>query len=231
MKVLLAEDDATTAETVTRFLTGNKLNVSSTSFGEEAISLARHFDFDLILLDLCLPDGNGHDVIRQLRAAAIDTPVLVISGADDLNSRVSSLKYGADDFMTKPVKCEELLARIYAIIRRSKGFSGSDIRVGDITLKLGDRSIEAKGRRVYFTNTEYNILEILLLKNGRVVKKNTILENLYTGPDYPGDKILDAYIYRLRKKIREVTNCNDYITTIRGEGFMISSPPGYTECA
>ncbi|AHD01162.1 response regulator transcription factor [Leisingera methylohalidivorans] len=231
MKILLAEDDAATAETVTRFLTRENLNVSSTSFGEDAISLARHFDFDLILLDLRLPDRHGHDVIRDLRAAAIDTPVLVISGSDDLNSRVNSLKYGADDFMVKPVKYDELLARIFAIIRRSKGFSDSDIRAGDITLKLGKKFIEAKGRRIDLTNTEYNILELLLLQKGRVVLKNTILENLYTGPDYPGDKILDAYIYRLRKKIREATNCNDYIVTIRGEGFMICSPPGHRECA
>ncbi|MBY6059513.1 response regulator transcription factor [Leisingera daeponensis] len=231
MKILLAEDDATTAETVTRFLAQENFNVSSTSFGDETISLARHFDFDLILLDLHLPDQHGHDVIRKLRAAAIDTPVLVISGADDLKSRVNSLKYGADDFMTKPVKCEELLARVFAIVRRSKGFSESDIRAGDITLKLGKRSIEAKGRRIDLTNTEYNLLELLLLQKGRVVLKNTILENLYAGPDYPGDKILDAYIYRLRKKIREATNCNDYIVTIRGEGFMFSSRPGDRKCA
>lgn len=221
MRVLLLEGSTSTAQSLTRFLESKHLNVTLSGFGDEIISLALYFDFDLILLDLPLPDPRGIKLVRRLRAAAIETPILVVSGSDDLNSRVDSLRCGADDIMIKPINCDELLARIYAIVRRSKGHSKSDISAGEITLKLSNRTIEAKGKALHLTSTEYSILEMLILQRGHTVTKDTLMDNLYIDPDRPQEKILDTYIYRLRKKIRQATHSDGYIQTVRGQGYMI----------
>lgn len=223
MKILFFQGSVDSSRNLARFLETEHLHVTSTNLGEETISLALHFDFDLILLDLSLPSSHSIDLIRDLRAAAIETPTLVVSGSNDLDSRVDSLRCGADDFMIKPINCRELMARIYAIVRRSKGYSDSDIRAGEITLKLGKRTIEAKGKTLHLTNTEYNILELLILQRGHTVTKDTLMDNLYIDPDRPQEKILDTYIYRIRKKIHQATRCNEYIETVRGRGFKMKS--------
>lgn len=142
MRILLVEDDATTSKSIEMLLSHASLNVYTTDLGEEAIDLAKLYDFDLILLDLKLPDMSGHEVLRQLRLARIDTPTLILSGDDNTDSKIRGLGSGADDYLIKPFHREELVARIHAIIRRSKGHSQSIIETGKIALNL-----DAKNRR------------------------------------------------------------------------------------
>ena len=141
MRVLLVEDDPTTAKSIELMLTHANLNVYTTDLGEEGIDLAKLYDYDLILLDLNLPDMNGHEVLRQLRLSRIDTPILILTGDDGTESKLKSFGFGADDYLTKPFHREELLARIHAIIRRSKGHAQSIIRTGQIAVNLDAKTV------------------------------------------------------------------------------------------
>ena len=132
MRILLVEDDPTTARSIELMLNHANLNVYCTDMGEEGIDLAKLYDYDLILLDLNLPDMNGHEVLRQLRMARISTPILILSGSDDTDSKIKGFGFGADDYMTKPFHRDELIARIHAIVRRSKGHSQPVIPTGKL---------------------------------------------------------------------------------------------------
>ncbi|MGR3759653.1 response regulator transcription factor [Roseobacteraceae bacterium NS-SX3] len=226
MKILLIEDDAGTRQTMERLLAAENLTVLSTDSGAEAVSLARYFDYDVILLDLGLPDLHGHDVLHRLRAAGVSTPVMIMSGAEDTGSKVTSFHHGADDYLTKPFQVRELVARIHAVVRRSKGFSQSTIRTGRMAFHLGAKAVEVDGKSLPLTNKEYQVLELLSLRKGKVVAKETLLNHLYGGPDIPDLKIIDVFIYKLRKKLRNATGGGDYITTVRGRGYVLNAAAG-----
>jgi two-component system cell cycle response regulator CtrA len=150
MRVLLVEDDPNTAKSIEMMLTHANLNVYCTDMGEEGIDLAKLYDYDLILLDLNLPDMTGHEVLRQLRLARITTPILILSGTDDTESKIRGFGFGADDYLTKPFHREELIARIHAIIRRSKGHSQSIIRTGKIACEPGCKNCRGRwGNRAF----------------------------------------------------------------------------------
>ena len=166
MRILLVEDDPTTSRSIELMLTHANLNVYCTDLGEEGIDLAKLYDYDLILLDLNLPDMNGHEVLRQLRLARVETPILILSGADDTENKLKGFGFGADDYMTKPFHREELVARIHAIIRRSKGHAQSVIRTGKITVNLDAKTVDVDGKPVHLTGKEYQMLELLSLAQG-----------------------------------------------------------------
>lgn len=147
MRVLLVEDDPSTAKSIELMLSHANLNVYTTDLGEEGIDLAKLYDYDLILLDLNLPDMNGHEVLRQLRMSRIDTPILILSGEDGTESKIKGFGFGADDYMTKPFHREELVARIHAIIRRSKGHAQSIIKTGAISVNLDAKTVDVRGTR------------------------------------------------------------------------------------
>ncbi|MCB1328344.1 MAG: response regulator, partial [Maritimibacter sp.] len=151
MRILLVEDDPTTSRSIELMLTHANLNVYSTDLGEEGVDLAKLYDYDLILLDLGLPDMNGHEVLRQLRMARIDTPILILTGSDDTEDKLKGFGFGADDYMTKPFHREELVARIHAIIRRSKGHAQSVIATGKVAVNLDSKSVEVEGKQVHLT--------------------------------------------------------------------------------
>jgi two-component system cell cycle response regulator CtrA len=153
--------------------------------GEEGIDLAKLYDYDLILLDLVLPDIKGHDVLRQLRVARIDTPILILSGETDTENKLRGFGAGADDYLTKPFHREELIARIHAIIRRSKGHSQSIIKTGDIAVNLDGKTVEVPGNTVHLTGKEYQMLELLSLRKGTTLTKEMFLNHLYGGMDEP----------------------------------------------
>jgi two-component system cell cycle response regulator CtrA len=224
MRVLLVEDDTTTSKSIEMMLKHANLNVYTTDLGEEGIDLAKLYDYDIILLDLNLPDITGHDVLRELRAAQISTPILIVSGLDDPQNKMKGFGFGADDYLTKPFYREELVARIHAIVRRSKGHAQSIIRTGKISVNLDDKTVEANGEKIHLTGKEYQTLELLSLRKGTTLTKEIFLNHLYGGMDEPELKIIDVFICKLRKKLAEATNGDNYIETIWGRGYVLRDP-------
>ena len=224
MRVLLVEDDPTTSKSIELMLTHANLNVYATDLGEEGIDLAKLYDYDLILLDINLPDMNGHEVLRQLRLSRIDTPILILSGDDGTESKLKSFGFGADDYLTKPFHREELVARIHAIIRRSKGHAQSIIRTGKIAVNLDAKTVEVEGSTVHLTGKEYQMLELLSLRKGTTLTKEMFLNHLYGGMDEPELKIIDVFICKLRKKLSEATVGDNYIETVWGRGYVLRDP-------
>ena len=224
MRILLVEDDPTTSRSIELMLNHANLNVYATDLGEEGIDLAKLYDYDLILLDLNLPDMNGLEVLRQLRLARIDTPILILTGSDDTEDKIKGFGFGADDYMTKPFHREELVARIHAIIRRSKGHSQSVIKTGMIDVNLDAKTVEVDGRTVHLTGKEYQILELLSLRKGTTLTKEMFLNHLYGGMDEPELKIIDVFICKLRKKLSNATDGENYIETVWGRGYVLRDP-------
>ncbi len=224
MRVLLVEDDPTTSKSIEMMLSHANLNVYSTDLGEEGIDLAKLYDYDLILLDLNLPDMNGHEVLRQLRLARVDTPILILSGQDDTENKIKGFGFGADDYLTKPFHRDELVARIHAIIRRSKGHSQSVIKTGRINVNLDAKTVDVDGQAVHLTGKEYQMLELLSLRKGTTLTKEMFLNHLYGGMDEPELKIIDVFICKLRKKLSEATGGDNHIETIWGRGYVLRDP-------
>ena len=224
MRVLLVEDDPNTSKSIELMLTHANLNVYTTDLGEEGIDLAKLYDYDLILLDLGLPDMNGHEVLRQLRLARVETPILILTGADDTENKIKGFGFGADDYLTKPFHREELVARIHAIIRRSKGHSQSVIRTGKVNVNLDAKTVDVGGRTVHLTGKEYQMLELLSLRKGTTLTKEMFLNHLYGGMDEPELKIIDVFICKLRKKLAQATDGDNYIETVGGRGDVLRDP-------
>jgi len=218
------EDDPTTSRSIEMILGHANLNVYCADLGEDGIDLAKLYDYDLILLDLNLPDMSGHEVLRQLRLARIETPILILSGADDTDSKLKGFGFGADDYLTKPFHREELVARIHAIIRRSKGHAQSVIRVGKVLVNLDAKTVDVEGRTVHLTGKEYQMLELLSLRKGSTLTKEMFLNHLYGGMDEPELKIIDVFICKLRKKLAEATGGDSYIENVWGRGYVLREP-------
>ena len=230
MRVLLVEDDPTTSKSIELMLTHANLNVYATDMGEEGIDLAKLYDYDLILLDINLPDMTGHEVLRQLRLSKIDTPILILSGDDDTESKIKGFGFGADDYLTKPFHREELVARIHAIIRRSQGHAQSIIQTGQIAVNLDAKTVDVDGVAVHLTGKEYQMLELLSLRKGTTLTKEMFLNHLYGGMDEPELKIIDLFICKLRKKLSEATHGDNYIETVWGRGYVLRDPePAHNE--
>ena len=226
MRILLVEDDPTTSRSIELMLTHANLNVYCTDMGEDGIDLAKLYDYDLILLDLNLPDMSGHEVLRQVRQARVETPILILSGADDTENKLKGFGFGADDYLTKPFHREELVARIHAIIRRSKGHSQSMIKTGRVTVNLDAKTVDVDGKAVHLTGKEYQMLELLSLRKGTTLTKEMFLNHLYGGMDEPELKIIDVFICKLRKKLAEATGGDNYIETVWGRGYVLRDPAG-----
>ena len=226
MRILLVEDDPTTSRSIELMLTHANLNVYCTDMGEDGIDLAKLYDYDLILLDLNLPDMSGHEVLRQVRQARVETPILILSGADDTENKLKGFGFGADDYLTKPFHREELVARIHAIIRRSKGHSQSLIKTGRVSVNLDAKTVDVEGKAVHLTGKEYQMLELLSLRKGTTLTKEMFLNHLYGGMDEPELKIIDVFICKLRKKLAEATGGDNYIETVWGRGYVLRDPSG-----
>ncbi len=223
MRVLLVEDDMDAARGVTLMLKSAGTVVDVADTGEEALELTRHYDYDIVILDLMLPDMEGYEVVRRMRAARSETPVLILSGLSRPQAKVKGLALGADDFITKPFDRAELVARIQAVVRRSKGFSQPSLRVGEVQLNLDSHEVLVKGTVVPLTGKEYAILELLTLRKGMILTKEAFLNHLYGGMDEPEMKIIDVFICKLRKKLRAAGAAN-VIGTIWGRGYMMREP-------
>ncbi|MBI1776601.1 MAG: response regulator transcription factor [Proteobacteria bacterium] len=224
MRILLVEDDSATARSLELMLKSSGFVVDISEFGEDGLEIGKLYDYDIILLDLMLPDIDGYEVLRRLRAAKIQTPILILSGLAAPDDKIKGLGIGADDYMTKPFDRRELIARIQAIVRRSKGHSDPLIRTGKLTINIAQRLVEADGKPVHLTGKEYSILELLALRKGSTLTKEMFLNHLYGGMDEPEHKIIDVFVCKLRKKLMLATDGENYIETVWGRGYVLRDP-------
>ena len=225
MRVLLVDDDAAIARSIELMLKIEEINVYRTDLGEEGVDLGKIYDYDIILLDLNLPDISGYEVLRSLRSAKVVTPVLILSGLASIEDKIRGLGLGADDYLSKPFHKDELIARIHALVRRSKGHAQSVITVGDLIVNLEARNVELRGQKLHLTAKEYQILALLALRIGSTLTKETFLNHLYGGlDDEPEAKIIDVFICKLRKKLANASGGQDYIETVWGRGYALREP-------
>jgi two-component system cell cycle response regulator CtrA len=224
MRVLLVEDDSAMAQSIETMLRSENYICDVTDMGEDGLEIGKLYDYDIIVLDLMLPDIDGYEVLRRMRAAKIETPILILSGLSGLDDKIKGLGFGADDYLTKPFDKRELIARIQAIVRRSKGHSDSIISTGKLAVNLDARTVEVQGQPLHLTGKEYGILELLSLRKGTTLTKEMFLNHLYGGMDEPELKIIDVFVCKLRKKLANATGGENYIETVWGRGYMLRDP-------
>jgi two-component system cell cycle response regulator CtrA len=223
MRALLVEDDVATSKSIEIMLTSAGMILDKTDLGEDGLEIAQLYDYDIIILDLMLPDMDGFEVLKGLRAAKVETPVLILSGLTEPDNKVKGFGTGADDYLTKPFNKEELIARIHAIVRRSKGHAESIIRTGKLAINLDGRTVEVEEKSVHLTGKEYGILELLSLRKGTTLTKEMFLNHLYNGMDEPELKIIDVFVCKLRKKLTMASD-EIYIHTVWGRGYVLRDP-------
>jgi two-component system, cell cycle response regulator CtrA len=224
MRVLLVEDDSATAHSIELMLKSESFNVYTTDLGEEGVDLGKLYDYDIILLDLNLPDMSGFEVLRSLRVSKVKTPILILSGIASIEDKVKGLGFGADDYMTKPFHKNELIARIHAIVRRSQGHAQSVVQTGDLIVNVDAKTVHIKQVRVNLTGKEYRMLELLSLRRGTTITKEMFLSQLYGGMDEPEIKIIDVFMCKIRKKLAVASGGKDYIETVWGRGYLLREP-------
>ena len=195
MRVLLIEDDHATAQSIELMLKSEGFNVYTTDLGEEGIDLGK-----------------------------INTPVMILSGTHEIETKVKTFGGGADDYMTKPFHKDELIARVHAVVRRSKGHAQAIIHTGEIAVNLDAKTVEVNGHRVHLTGKEYQMLELLSLRKGTTLTKEMFLNHLYGGMDEPELKIIDVFICKLRKKLATAAGGKHYIETVWGRGYVLRDP-------
>ncbi len=218
MRILLVEDDAALGDGLSRTLSDWGFDTTLAKTGSYADSALMTQPYDLVILDLGLPDIDGREVLRHLRVRKSAIPVLILTARDALNDRVSGLELGADDYMTKPFELRELEARVRALLRRSHGGFNHDIRFGPLTLDTRNQQISANGMPMVLPQREYGVLEALLLNSGRVVSKDNIAQRLAAHAEELADNAIEVYVHRLRKRL-DPLGIN--IRTLRGLGYLL----------
>jgi len=226
MRVLLIEDDSTTAQSIELMLKSASFVIYTTELGADGVDLSKVYEYDIILLDLNLPDMSGFEVLRSLRASKVETPTLILSGLAGIEDKIKGLGGGADGYMTKPFHKDELVARIHSIVRRYRGHAQSIIEIDDLVINLDTKSVAVGGERVHLTGKEYQMLELLALRKGTTLSKEMFLNNLYGGMDEPELKIIDVFICKVRKKLANASGGKDYIETVWGRGYMLRESTG-----
>ena len=229
MRVLLIEDNSSTARSVELTLATEGIICDTAEVGVDGVEISKICDYDIILLDIMLPDIDGYEVLLRLRSAKVKTPILILSGLSEVDHKIKGLGFGADDYMTKPFNRAELVARIQAIVRRSKGHSESVVRFDKVSVNLDTRVVEVDGKHVHLTNKEYAVLELLAMRKSTVLSKEMFLNHLYGSMDEPDIKIVDVFVCKLRKKLAEASGGLDYIETIWGQGYMLRDYDEETE--
>ncbi|MEZ5837964.1 MAG: response regulator transcription factor [Geminicoccaceae bacterium] len=215
------EDDPVSMTLLKRTLEEEGIVVEAVNSGDDALELAKVYEYDIAVVDLQLADMHGAQFVRRMRNAKVDTPVLIVSSEDSSEEKVRALTSGADDFISKPINKDEFVARIKAIIRRSKGHATPEIKLGRMTLDLVTRTVKIDGVPLKVTAKEYTILELLALRRGQPLTKEIFLDHLYGGEDEPEQKIIDVFICKLRKKISAINHNKHNIETVWGRGYVL----------
>ncbi len=224
MRILLIEDDSATAQTIELMLKSEGFNVYVTDLGEEGVDLAKIYDYDMIVLSLDLLDMSAIDVLRTIRVAKVNTPIMILARSAEIDMKVKTFAGGADDYMTKPFHKDEMIARIHAIVRRSRGHAQSVIKTGEIVVNLDAKTVEIGGKHVHLTGKEYQILELLSLRKGTTLTKEMFLNHLYGGMDEPELKIVDVFVCKLRRKLASGNSGRHHIETVWGRGYVLRDP-------
>lgn len=219
MRVLLIEDDEQVARSIELMLKAAGFNIFTTDLGEDGVDLGKVYEYDLIILDLGLPDISGYEVLKQLRMSRVNTPVLILSANPDIEAKVKTLGYGADDYLTKPFHIEELLARLRALIRRASGLASPVLACGGLSLDTRSGRVTLDGQGVTLTAHEYKLLAYLMHRPGAVVSRTELTEHLYAQDFERDSNTIEVFIARLRKKLPGVA-----LETVRGLGYRLAPP-------
>lgn len=233
MRILLVEPDAATQLSIELMLEYEEMRVTSMHTGAEAITEALAFDYDLIILENRLPDMSGIACIKDIRKRNSPSPIIVLSGMNAVELKVEALRWGADDYIPKPFHKDELVARIHAVTRRAwGGHATSVIEIGELTVNLRARSAKMSGTHLHLTRKEYDILELLAHRQGKIVSRDAILTQLYNGHDEPEIKIIDVFICKLRRKLSLAsTRGHNYVVTAWGRGYTLEEPQQLIEAS
>lgn len=221
MKVLLIECNTYTATTVQNSLKLSGQNVTTSQNSEEAIYMMAHFDFDAIIVNEELKDMTGIQIVRKARLTGIRTPIIVFTLKNSSATTVETLVAGADDYLLYPLQADEMGARIEAVVRRSRGISSSIVKISSLTVDVHGQCASVRGKPVNLTKKEYEILEALVVRKGRPVDKESLMNIIYGHEDEPNIKIIDVFICKLRKKLEALMDGEQIIETIWGRGYMI----------
>ncbi len=224
MRILLVEDDVVAARSMELTLRAAGAVVEHAENANEALDLAKFYDFDVIVLDIEMPGTDGYEALRRMRAERISAPILIVSGLTQSRFKVKALVAGADDFVAKPIDKPELVARVRALVRRSRGLAQSLISIESVTINIENKEVLNNNTPIHLTSKEYSILELLILRRGMILTKEMFLNHLYGGLDEPEIKIIDVFICKLRKKLR-LNHSSLLIETVWGRGYMIKNSP------
>jgi len=228
MRVLIVEDNNATAKTIELALAAEGIVTDIASLGQDGLEINSIYEYDLIILDLMLPDMNGYEVLKKIRYTKQDVPVLILSGLTDTEDKIKGLGFGADDYLTKPFNMGELVARAKAIIRRSQGHAESMIEIADMKVNIDHHTVTINEKPLHLTSKEQSVLELLAIRNGTTITKEQFINHLYNGLHEPELKIVDVFVCKLRKKIFDAAGEN-YIETNWGRGYTLKDPKEISE--
>ncbi len=223
MKVLLVEDEEMLNSITAKYLRAEDMVVDTCLNGEEALETLSHSTYDVVVMDIMMPVMDGITALKKIREREISTPILLLTAKDTVQDKVHGLNSGADDYLAKPFEFEELIARIYALGRRSAGAISNDLIVGPVTINVASRTVKVNGNDVTLTQKEFNLLYFLASNENVVVSRQQILDYVWDYDYAPASNLIDVYIKDLRKKI-DAHSDDKLIQTVRGVGYVFRVP-------